>query len=40
MTTQWDPKAKAALRQVARYINMIGFWDTRMDDEDQARKVF
>jgi plasmid stabilization system protein ParE len=102
MKTQWDPKAKAALRQVARYINMrfgrkarqdfmqkvkdketqlkrspgiglidplfedrpqayrsviinglnklvyrvegdtihiVGFWDTRMDDEDQASQV-
>lgn len=102
MKIHWDPKAKAALRQVARYINMrfgrkarqdfmqrvkeseaqlkrfpdigqidplfedrpvayrsviinglnklvyrvendtiyiVGFWDTRMDDEDQATKV-
>ena len=102
MNTHWDPKAKAALRQVARYINMrfgrkarkdfmqrvkekeeqlkrapgiglidplfedrpqayrsviinglnklvyrvdgdtiyiVGFWDTRMDDEDQATQV-
>ena len=102
MKTQWDPKAKAALRQVARYVNMkfgkkarqdfiqrvkekeaqlkrapgiglidplfedrsqayrsviinglnklvyrvdgdtiyiVGFWDTRMDDEDQASQV-
>ena len=102
MKTQWDPKAKAALRQVARYINMrfgrkarqdfmqrvkekeaqlkrtpgigfsdplfenrpqayrsviinglnklvyridgdtiyiVGFWDTRMDDEGQAAQV-
>ena len=102
MKTHWDPKAKAALRQVARYINMrfgrmarqdfmqrvkekevqlkrapnigkidplfedrpmayrsviinglskmvyrvendiiyiVGFWDTRMDDENQASQV-
>ena len=102
MTIRWDPKAKAALRQVARYINLrfgrkarqnfmqrvkekeaqlkcapgigkldplfenrpqayrsvvinglnklvyriegdtiyiVGFWDTRVDDEDYAEKV-
>jgi len=47
MRVIWDPKAKEARTKVANYIRLVsedilyiaGFWDTRMDDEEQAASV-